>query len=189
MTAIFVLSANMDALIFTPHTKDLFDSLSISKARQVCVKTLNDLGRDAERAAKDHVKKTYNLKGGLSKRGFKRRRANNYRLSVRLEGEFARTPLMEMRGTKQGRSGVRTAIRRGAPVILPRSFISSFSSVPRVWQRVGKARLPIKKIGTVSFGKMFSTREAEPIYIGILKNKTEEYLKKHLMTALTVGIK
>lgn len=181
MTAISVLLANMDGITLTPvKTQELFNALSVSKARQVCVKTLNDIGRDAERAAKDHVKRTYNLKGSLSKHGFKRRRANNYRLSVRLEGEFTRTPLLDIRGTKQIKTGLRTAIRRASTKQIKTGFIAKGAAYMRTTDRA----YPIKRISTVSPGKMFSTKESEPIYSAVIKHKTEEYFRKHLMATI-----
>lgn len=119
------------------------ERLASDKTRAAARMALNDTGRRANTQVKRTLTKQTGLKSGAIQKGVKQQFASNARLEFRIIGTGKHFGLTDF-GARQGKRGV-SAAPWGTRRIFPRTFLAPKLG-NQVFVRLGRARLPIKKL-------------------------------------------
>ena len=127
-------------------------------------RTLNDLGKKMQTATVKNVRSEYNVKSGEVKSHIKTRKSRYSKLKYSMEVSGKVLNLMNF-SARQTRKGVTAKVKKaGGRKVVRGAFIGNKGRT--VFKRVGKNRLPIKALKTLSVPQMFNEKrlkEAEEL--------------------------
>jgi len=150
-----------------------------SAFQKAIVRTANKLLVRGRKVTTQEVRKVYNIKASLLKDRIVMKRAskNNLFAYLAIKGRKLRLILF---GAKQTSKGVTVRVKKTEGRKLIRSaFIRARGSKEHVWRRLGKERLPIEPLFTVSPAKMFE-KEGERAFRQMVEKEFGPMFKHEL---------
>lgn len=180
-------------------------ALDPKRMTKAIAQSLNDAARAGRTEAGREIRKKWNIKADKVNAELKNIRfasAENMTAVIQAKGRpisltyYGAKEVRDMRGRgvlvqtrKSGKivkrtnaaRGVSVQIERGKTTRLPKSFIATTKSGHiGVFRRLGKSRLPITDMATVTIATMFGQERVQAATIKAVKTKWEERLKHHI---------
>jgi hypothetical protein len=157
-----------------------------AESANIEVATYRALNRSLDSSATEtsrEIRKVYNLRDRAVKAAITKYRASKNRLFAQLKIEGARIPLIEFdarwrQGQKVGAT-VKVLVGGGRKAV-PGAFIASARFGEAVFRRVGKTRLPIRALRSVSIPQAFDNKRVvdavQQIAIAVFEKNFEQQL-------------
>lgn len=151
----------------------------------------NKLGRNINLATKDalnrtaiqartksikELKKDYAIKSKHGKNAIDFQKASDFNLTTILTAKGKPLPISRF-SISQKKSGTLVQINKGKRKTIKHSFVATMKSGHQgVYKRVGKSRLPIKELFTLSLAEMFGKRKTMDVVRSFVRKKFPEIL-------------